>query len=299
MAVAILFAVLLAGAGLVVGLRAATLPNRQRREAIDRAIRVGGAVPGLHAHGREGLLPVVRDALNSMVLRVSPERWVESSRKRIVAAGLLGRMTPAGFIGRKFFLGVVGVTLGAIVGSSIGSTATAGVFALGFGLFLFLLPDRFVKGRMDKRQDAIRADLPDALDLLAVSVEAGLGLDAGIGILNEHLTGPLAEEFGLTLGELRIGERRQEALRKLAERSDVQEMANFARAIAQADQLGISLGRILRLQAQETRVRRQAYAEERANKLPVKMLFPTLIFIFPPLFLVILGPAFIEIFHTL
>ena len=105
------------------------------------------------------------------------------------------------------------------------------------------------------------------------------------------MDGALSEEFGLTLGEMRIGESRQDALKKMAERIDTPELSAFVRAIVQADQLGISLGRILRVQAADTRLRRQAAAEERAMKAPIKMLFPTVMFIFPAMFLVILGPA--------
>ena len=147
------------------------------------------------------------------------------------------------------------------------------------------------KGRREK----IRADLPDALDLLAVSVEAGLGFDGAIAKLTEHMEGPLAEEFGLTLGEMRIGESRADALKRMSERVDAPELSSFTRAIIQADQLGTSLGRILRVQAADTRLRRQAAAEERAMKAPIKMLFPTVLFIFPAMFLIILGPAFLNL----
>jgi tight adherence protein C len=126
-------------------------------------------------------------------------------------------------------------------------------------------------------------------------VEAGLGFDGAITKLTEHMDGPLAEEFGLTLGEMRIGESRSEALKKMAERVGSPEMAAFTRAVIQADQLGISLGRILRLQAAEARNRRQAAAEEKAMKAPIKMLFPTVLFIFPAMFIVILGPAFMNL----
>ena len=109
------------------------------------------------------------------------------------------------------------------------------------------------------------------------------------------MEGPLAEEFGLTLSEMRIGESRTEALKRLAERVDAPELSAFARAIIQADQLGTSLSRILRVQAADSRVRRQATAEERAMKAPIKMLFPTVLFIFPAMFLVIIGPAIMNI----
>jgi tight adherence protein C len=122
-----------------------------------------------------------------------------------------------------------------------------------------------------------------------------MGFDGAITKLTEHMEGPLVDEFGLTLGEMRIGESRAEALKRMAERTAIPELAAFTRAIIQADQLGISLGRILRVQAADSRNRRQSAAEERAMKAPIKMLFPTVLFIFPAMFLVILGPAFLNL----
>src|SRR5207244_829058 len=139
----------------------------------------------------------------------------------------------------------------------------------------------------------------DALDLLAVSVEAGLGFDGAIAKVTENMEGPLTEEFALTLSEMRIGENRSDALKKLAERTAAPEIAAFTRSIIQADQFGISLGRILRVQATDTRLRRQAAAEERAMKAPIKMLFPTVTFVFPAMFIVTLGPAFLAITKVL
>ncbi len=153
----------------------------------------------------------------------------------------------------------------------------------------------FVGGRASRRKAELVADLPDALDLLAVSVEAGLGFDAAVAKLTEHMNGPLSREFELALGEMRIGESRSEALKKLAERAGTPEVAGFVRAIVQADQLGTSLGRMLRVQAADTRLKRQAAAEERAMKAPIKMLFPTVLFIFPAMFIVVLGPAMLSL----
>ena len=130
---------------------------------------------------------------------------------------------------------------------------------------------------------------------MAVSVEAGMGFDGAISKLTEHMDGPLADEFALTLSEIRIGEARPDALKKLAARTDTPELNSFVRSIIQADQLGISLGRILRVQATDSRLKRQAAAEEKAMKAPIKMLFPTVLFIFPAMFLVILGPAFLNL----
>ena len=146
-----------------------------------------------------------------------------------------------------------------------------------------------------RRQTAIVRQLPDSLDLLSVSVEAGLGFDGAIAKLTQYMTGPLSDEFELALGEMRIGENRPDALKKLALRAGTPEVSSFVRAIVQADQLGTSLGRILRVQATDTRNKRQAAAEERAMKAPIKMLFPTVAFIFPAMFIVILGPALLNL----
>jgi len=167
--------------------------------------------------------------------------------------------------------------------------------AMFLGALGFFAPDYGLTLKARGRKERVRAELPDALDLLAVSVEAGLGFDGALAKIKEHMDGPLAEEFALMLSEMRIGESRQEALKRLSDRVDVPELSAFTRAIIQADQLGTSLGRILRVQAADARLRRQAAAEEKAMKAPIKMLFPTVLFIFPAMFLVILGPALLNI----
>jgi len=131
-----------------------------------------------------------------------------------------------------------------------------------------------------------------------VSVEAGLGFDAAVAKLSERMVGPLVDEFGLVLHEMRIGESRSEALKNLSDRVDVREVSQFCRAIIQADQLGIALSRILRVQSHDMRVRRQLAAEEKAMKAPVKMLFPTVLFVFPSMFVVALGPAALNLMQT-
>ena len=133
------------------------------------------------------------------------------------------------------------------------------------------------------------------LDLLCVSVEAGLGFDAAMARITERLQGPLLEELTIVLHEMRIGESRVQALKNFSDRLDMPETTSFARSIIQADQLGISLARILRVQAQDSRHKRQMAAEEKAMKAPIKMLFPTVLFIFPAMFIVILGPAMLQL----
>jgi tight adherence protein C len=232
-------------------------------------------------------------SLANLVLRLNPRTSSESVAMKLHAAGLGHRISPTTFLAAKGIFSLAGAALTLLL---LGSAGAQGLL---FGLFVvlvgFLGPDYFVSMYARRRKERIRAALPDALDLLAVSVEAGLGLDGAIAKLTEHMEGPLADEFGLTLSEMRIGESRGEALKRLGERVDTPEISSFTRSIIQADQLGTSLGRILRVQAADTRLRRQATAEEKAMKAPIKMLFPTVLFIFPAMFLVILGPAVLNI----
>ncbi len=172
------------------------------------------------------------------------------------------------------------------------------MMAIGGAAVGFIAPDFYINSRIRGRKTIMQAELPNVLDLLCVSVEAGLGFDAALVKLNERMTGPLVDEFSLVLHEMRIGESRLAALKHLAERCEVHEVAQFCRAIIQADQLGIALSRILRVQSHDMRIRRQLAAEEKAMKAPVKMLFPTVLFIFPAMFVVALGPAALQMMHT-
>ena len=275
----------------------ATAPARERATSVRRAATYGRfrARPG--ALERESLrdraLVPLSQSLAGLVLKLNPRTTSDSVALKLQAAGLGQRVTPTGFLAIK---GVFSLCAAGFALVLVGSAGTTGLL---FGLFLvlagFLGPDYLVSIYARRRREQIRAALPDALDLLAVSVEAGLGFDGAIAKLTDHMDGPLADEFALTLSEMRIGESRSEALKRLGDRTDTPEVTAFTRSIIQADQLGTSLGRILRVQAADTRLRRQAAAEERAMKAPIKMLFPTVLFIFPAMFLVILGPAILNI----
>jgi tight adherence protein C len=243
---------------------------------------------------RERVIFPAANRLARIALRANPRMTVESVRAKLLTAGLSQRISPTSFLALKAAGGFGLGFLGLVIGTSISFMATL-VFALSWGLGGFTLPGIFVSMKARGRRERIRAELPDALDLLAVSVEAGLGFDGAVDKLTDHMDGALAEEFALTLGEMRIGESRHDALKKLAERVDTPEVAAFARAIIQADQLGISLGRILKVQSADSRNRRQMAAEEKAMKAPIKMLFPTVAFIFPAMFLVVLGPAVLSL----
>ncbi len=276
-----------------------TQPARERDRAVRRAATYGRhRVTGTgleRLRFKERVLVPATARLAQLALRLNPRATLDSIAGRLMAAGMGRTLTPTTFLAMKAGGAIGGVFLGVTVGTAAGGAAMGllSAFVLGFGGFI--IPGFVVGMKGRSRREAIRAELPDALDLLAVSVEAGLGFDGAVAKLTEHMEGALAEEFSLTLGEIRIGESRHDALKKLAERSGAPEVASFSRAIIQADQLGISLGRLLRVQATDARLKRQAAAEEKAMKSPIKMLFPTVLFIFPAMFLVILGPAMLNL----
>jgi tight adherence protein C len=298
----LLLALVFLGAAVFLISEAATEPARLRERSIKRAAEYGRTriratdLERLKFHER--VISPAAERLASIPLKLRPGQTVESIQSKLLAAGLSQRLTPQNFLALKGATTVGGVLLGfALI--TTGAVVAGFIFAPVLGAVGFVAPDYYLTLKARGRRDAVRSELPDALDLLAVSVEAGLGFDGAITKLTEHMEGPLVDEFSMTLGEMRIGESRQSALKKMAERVDAPELGSFVRAVIQADQLGISLGRILRVQATDSRLRRQAAAEEKAMKAPIKMLFPTVMFIFPAMFIVLLGPAVMNILKVL
>jgi len=286
----------LAAAGFLVA-ELVTQPARQRRAAVSRASTYGRIVlrrGDSRSFRQRAVLPLAGRVAHT-VLRLSPKTTVEAVTLKLVSAGMSVSATT--FLAIKGCSAAGGVVFGLVLGASAGGPGTAIMMALILAALGWIAPEYIVSAKARARRELIRAAMPDALDLLAVSVEAGLGFDASISKITEHMEGPLSDEFALTLGEMRVGEGCADALKKLEQRVGAPELSSFVRAIIQADQLGISLGRILRVQATDTRNRRQAAAEERAMKAPIKMLFPTVLFIFPSMFIVILGPAVLNFSH--
>jgi tight adherence protein C len=173
----------------------------------------------------------------------------------------------------------------------VAGTALAAVFG-------YCLPNLMLYNAGTKREALMRNSLPDAIDLLTVSVEAGLGFDAAVERVARNTTGPLAEEFNRLLQEMQIGVGRVDAMRAMAERSTLEDLKSFCLAMVQADRLGIPIGRVLRIQSTEMRTKRRQRAEEKAQQVPVRMMIPLVLFILPCLFIVILGPAGIQISDT-
>jgi tight adherence protein C len=274
-----------------------TQPGRERELSVKRAARygkLGVRVRPHQPHFRQRVILPLRDRVAALVLRVNPKMSIDSVQTKILSAGLGRNLSATGFLAFKGFGVVAGLVLALLFGAT-SRGATGLFFILAFSGCGFFAPDGLLTMKIRKRKDEVGAALPDALDLLAVSVEAGLGFDGAIAKLTEFMEGPLVDEFSLMLSEMSIGETRSEALKRLAIRVPTPEVNAFVRSIVQSDQLGTSLGRILKMQAADTRLRRQQAAEEKAMKAPIKMLFPTVMFIFPSMFIVILGPALMQI----
>ncbi|QIA27131.1 type II secretion system F family protein [Thermaerobacter sp. PB12/4term] len=248
---------------------------------------------------------VLRPAWERMV--EAAERWtpqgVAARWERLLAAA--GR--PLG-LGTLACLKAAGAAAGLVPGWVAGGWLAAGTSGAGAAGAAFqpvvavlgaatgwILPDAALKARANRRKRQLARALPDVMDLLSVAVEAGLGLDGAVQKVTEKFPAPVSTEFRQYLKELRLGVSREEALRSLADRAELPELRSFAAAVIQADRLGVSLARVLRVQAEQLRFQRKQRAEEQAMKTPIKMLLPLVLFIFPTLFIVLLGPALIQI----
>jgi tight adherence protein C len=235
--------------------------------------------------------------LRSIALRLSPGGVAHGLQRRLDLAGNPPTWTPDRVLAAKGLGLLAGACLGGLIGfRSAGWLVTALVVGAVFGFFL---PDLLVLNAGQKRQTLIRRALPDALDMLTVCVEAGLGFDAALAQVARKTTGPLAQECARVLQEMQIGKSRNEALRSLTTRTTVTELRAFVSALAQAGELGVPIASVLREQAREMRVRRRQRAEEQAQKVPVKILFPLIACLFPAMFVIIIGPGAISIARVL
>jgi tight adherence protein C len=232
----------------------------------------------------------------NMVRGLLPSNYLDRVRRKIAVAGLTERVTPEEFVAVQLVTLAGGALFGLVVSLAVGWSAT-GMFraTLLFAIVGPLVPLQWLQKSRQKRQGQIRRDLPDILDLLAISVEAGVGLEGAIEIVGKHFDSPLAHEMMRMLREMELGVSRRVALQNMKARIDVQDVSNFVLALVQADALGMPIGRVLRTQAHEMRLRRRQWAREKAGKLPVKIVFPLVTFILPALFVVVLGPAVITI----
>ena len=235
--------------------------------------------------------------LIGLAVRLSPSGITATLRRRLDLAGNPSAWTPDRILAAKglglFVFGGLGVAYGL---RSVGLLIVAAALAGAAGFFL---PDVLLYNAGVKRQEKLQRALPDALDMLTVCVEAGLGFDAALAQVARNTTGPLAAEFSRVLQEMQIGKSRSQALRSLTDRTTVPELRSFVSALVQAGELGITIADVLREQAREMRLRRRQRAEEKAQKVPVKILFPLVFCLFPSMFIVIIGPGMISIAHLL
>jgi tight adherence protein C len=262
-----------------------TAPRSMRRELqlpfADRALR-----PVLAFTARVGA-------------RIAPSGWSARIDRALVAAG-----SPQGWdVPRVTTVKTLSLALGAIVGGLLATTigASPGWFLLSpiLGLAAWFVPDALLYQLAYERSESIRRELPDAIDLLTISVEAGLGFDAAVQKVASHASGSVAAEFARLLAEMQVGRSRSEAITAMAERTDVEELRSFSSAMVQADTFGVPIASVLRVQSKELRVKRRQRAEEKAQKVPVKLLFPLVFLILPCIFIIVLGPSVLTLLDSL
>jgi tight adherence protein C len=301
---AIVVFILVAGGGmlLVIGLAAGSPVD-----PVQARLTQLGSVQARNLEELELQQPFVERTLRPLVARLSRmgsrlggASSTDQAEKRLAMAGNPGDLRVADWMGVKL---LVGIAVGAIMFLVFGLLALGIVSGIVFGVvgvgIGYLLPEFWLGGRIKSRQKIILKMIPDTLDLLTISVRAGLGFDAALAKVVEKLPGPLTDEFRRALAEVRVGKARRDALRDMVPRTNVQPLSNFIGAIIQAEQLGVSISKVLQIQSEQLRIERRQRAEEMAAKAPIKMLFPLVGCIFPALFIVILGPALISIVKTL
>src|SRR5258705_8142456 len=249
------------------------------------------------------LLPI-GESFTRVFRRYTPAEVSDRTHRKLVMAGLYPRVTSAHLLG-LCWLSALGcflmmilllLTLAQGSGASVRYDDPLNILFLAFGAGGgYMLPQFVLSRKASTRQQEILLSLPYAIDILSISVEAGMGFDAGVGYTMRKIKGPLAEEFAKTLNEIRLGKPRLEALEDLGNRTGVDELKTFVTAVVHASRLGGSITNTLRIQADSIRTRRRQRAQEQAMKAPIKIVFPLVLIIFPALFVVLLGPAIVDI----
>jgi len=244
--------------------------------------------------------PIARK-MGELALRFAPQNAIQNVAKKLNMAGNPGNIDPTLFFAFRF----LGLPLGGLL-LLIGQISPKPNFITDHSLWIFIpltifgfyLPDLLLKARIDRHQDEIRKAMPDALDLLTICVEAGLGFDAAMSKVAEKWDNEMGRAFARVVREIGLGKLRREALRDMAERLGIPEMTSFVAAVIQSEQLGVSMAQVLRIQSDQMRIVRRQRAEEKAHRAPIQMIFPMGIFIFPALCIVLMGPAAMILFMT-
>lgn len=246
------------------------------------------------------IYPVARK-LGELAIKFTPQNALNSISRKLELAGSPAKLDPTMILAMQF---IAGIGFGALISLvlTLGPTKMAtGKLILISGLFTalgFYFPQLWLSSKISKRQDSIRKAMPDALDLLTICVEAGLGFDAAMAKVSEKWQTELSMAFARVIAEVQLGKIRREALRDMADRIGLAEMTSFVAAVIQSEQLGVSLSKVLRIQSDQMRMKRRQLAEEKAHKVPIKMLVPMVLLIFPALMVVLLTPAALRMMHS-
>jgi len=290
----------------VIGLRNPSFQNNRILQERLEEINTTGEVVNLEKlelslpFSERVIYPVARK-LGEIAIRFTPQNALQDTSRKLELAGNPGKLDPTmmmalQFISFVFFGGMLFLVFSvAKVSWSLGMVI---LIVLVFSLLGFFIPQLLLSSAINRRQKNIRRAMPDALDLLTICVEAGLGFDAAMSKVAEKWETELSLAFGRAIREVQLGKLRREALRTMADRIGIPEMTSFVAAVIQSEQLGVSLAKVLRIQSDQMRTRRRQLAEEEAHKVPIKMLVPMALLIFPSLMIVLLAPAGFRIMHS-
>ncbi|MDR3576360.1 MAG: type II secretion system F family protein [Anaerolineaceae bacterium] len=246
------------------------------------------------------IYPIAR-SLGNLAIRFTPQNALQDITRKLELAGSPGKMDPTmvlslQFIGLVVFGGIVVLVF--TVGQTHWPAGRIVLVSVAFGLIGFYFPQLWLGSKIARRQKSVRRAMPDALDLLTICVEAGLGFDAAMAKVSEKWENELSLAFARVIQEIQLGKLRREAMRDMADRIGLGEMTSFVAAVIQSESLGVSLAKVLRIQSDQMRVKRRQLAEEEAHKAPIKMLIPMALLIFPSLMVVLLAPAGFRIVHS-
>ncbi|HID61390.1 MAG TPA: type II secretion system F family protein [Anaerolineae bacterium] len=301
----VILIVAIAIAGSIVLLFVGIAAPRPSDQVLDRLAEYGGRTMTLEEielsqpFSDRVIKPLIQ-GIAQFIGRFAPQRNIENTRHKLELAGNPYGWGPTEFLGVRGLAGILLATMTflllTLTGQYLPKRFLAALVAGGLGFYM--LPTLWLSSKIRRRQTEIVKALPDALDLLTISVEAGLGFDAAMSKVAEKWDNELSLAFNRVIQEIQMGKLRREALRDMADRMDVPDVSSFVAAIIQADQLGVSIAKVLRIQSEQMRIRRRQRAEEKAHQAPVKMLFPMAFLIFPALFIVLLGPAVLVVMKS-
>jgi len=298
--------IIIAVALVIIGLRnPQTVNDRLLQERLEEFSRTGEQVDleklEMSQPFTERVVYPLARKLGEFTMKFTPQNWLNNISRKLELSGSPSKMDPTIFLSSQFITAVIfgGITLVFMI--FLTSSFPAGqifLFTLVMTLVGFFLPQFQLSTKITKRQKAIRKAMPDALDLLTICVEAGLGFDAALSKVTEKWDTPLARSFQRVIQEIQLGKLRREALRDMADNIGLTEMTSFVAAVIQSEQLGVSLAKVLRIQADQMRIKRRQMAEEEAHKAPVKMLIPMALLIFPSLLIVLFVPAILTVLQS-